>query len=458
MNIEEERHTERLVRRSTYRSVFVFATILVLSITVLYILLGNIEIYGDLSLVNYKGPINSSALFYSNPFLGNNTYHAPDCACSVKNLNNTGNQCSFLLDYSVLIHGIDIPNTLKSIPCLLFDHWLNHSAPIYSIILTVWNQEKAIERVLNGLLSYTNESWELIVVFDQCRDNSIIIVEKIIKNAIRLCHGYRDLCINPSLTHIRLINHPAAVFETSANNIALRATHPFTQYFVIVQDDQIMTHHGWNSLLSAPVRLWRDIFSVSGRCAHSLWSSSAFVGRCHSDIDNPLLLNLEERCSFHIRDTNNRGPLLLHAARTRFLGYFDEFNLYLGEDEHDLNFRAYIHRRWLAGFMPLDFEAPLVLGGSRKLIKPQSTAREVIREKMRRHNYQSQKSALKIFMSAAWKNPKPSQSTNIYVTPNITLNLYAYLNESNNLRDFTSSHDEKRPLPKQLKCTKWHLS
>lgn len=38
----------------------------------------------------------------------------------------------------------------------------------------------------------------------------------------------------------------------------------------------------------------------------------------------------------------------------------------LGDDDHDLHARAWVQHKWVAGWMPLDFTAPLTLGGTRR--------------------------------------------------------------------------------------------
>jgi hypothetical protein len=142
------------------------------------------------------------------------------------------------------------------------------------------------------------------------------MVEKIISDFIHKC-SQSTACPNPGLVHIRLINQMSGVSETTSNNIGMRASHATTSYFILVQDDIIIRQDGWNSILAVPPRLWIDVFSVSGRCGHGFLNDGAFTGRCGEDINLPLRMSRAEKCVFYVRDTGNRGPLLLHAARTR---------------------------------------------------------------------------------------------------------------------------------------------
>jgi len=67
-----------------------------------------------------------------------------------------------------------------------------------------------------------------------------------------------------------------------------------------------------------------------------------------------------------VRDTVNRGPLTVRLDRMQQLGYFDEYHFVLEDDDHDLSSRAYFWYGWKAAVLPLDFEAPLSLGATRR--------------------------------------------------------------------------------------------
>jgi glycosyltransferase involved in cell wall biosynthesis len=367
------------------------------------------------------------------------------CFCSSRELNQThdnGKECSFILDRSVLIHHPPMLPHLQRTPCLLMDEWLLNISPVHSVILTVWNQERMISKTLSALLKYTHEWWELIVVFDQCHDKSILIVENMIKTFISRC-SQSTACPNPSLVHIRLINQISGVSETTSNNIGMRASHVNTTYFILVQDDIVVRQDSWNCILAVPVRLWTDVFSVSGRCGHRLWNmhGGRSIGRCNTDIDSSLKMSLTERSTFYVCDTGNRGPLLLHAARTRLLGYLDEMNYWLGDDEHDLNFRAYALNRWVAGFQPIDFDAPLEFGGIRRKTSVSMTSEDVQYRELRIARRNLRLGALYKFQSHQWENTRVM----IVLRPGLaSIDFHTYMKDEKNFIDITKSHDEKR--------------
>ena len=373
------------------------------------------------------------------------------CFCSnhsQNETNHTGKECSFILDRSVLIHRPPLLAHLQKTPCLLMDEWLSNIRPIYSVILTVWNQERLIDQTLRALLNHTREWWELVVVFDQCRDQSISIVKNIVQTFINQCNQPMT-CRNPHLVHIRLINQISDVAETTANNIGMRASHTDTAYFILIKDDTVVRQNGWNSLLAIPLRLWTDVFSVSGRCAHDFWSigNHGSIGRCGVDVDSPLWMSCAERSNFYVRDSGNRGPLLLHAARTRLLGYLDEKNYWLGDDDHDLNFRAFASNRWVAGFQPLDFDAPLEFGGTRRKVGIPMTTEDIQYRNLRIDQKDKKLGAVHQFRSRKWRKG----NVTIELSPNIAaINFHTYMKDRKNSNDLQNGHDHTRPIPSDI--------
>lgn len=340
------------------------------------------------------------------------------------------------------IIGADPGAPLQLPACLALDHWLPASAallldanvtprllvaaPVHSISMTVFNQEEAVVPHLAAALELaaSDEPFELVVVFDDCRDRSIALAHAYLSRASRLCwedhssalaargedraaeatraawltsdipamHSMHSAsegsgggaaaallralvrCPNPALVHVRTLIQPTPVWEATANNIGMRVAHPSAQFLLLLQDDMLMQARGYNARLALPLRLWPDVFAASARCAHALYSALPWglgkAGRCGKEITEPLHASADVRCRFHVRDSCNRGPLLLSHARARELGFFDEVHFHLDFSDHDLMARAYLQRRWVVGWMPLDFAAPLLLGATRRPLPP----------------------------------------------------------------------------------------
>lgn len=255
----------------------------------------------------------------------------------------------------------------QSQPILLSGMTLYGNAPEYSLVIAVYNQEGVVGRHLDLILNNTVGWWELIIVMDGCIDNSKQEVIESVQDwhyAHRQCNF--DSCSPGCLVRFQIIDQQTPVDETSANNIGMRAADPRASFFVLLQPDMFIFELGWNVALSLPMKMWDDVFSVSARCAHN-FNGDASVGLCGQNVDTGFKsISLSMRQTFHVRQTNNRGPLLLNATRTIRLGYLDEVSFHRGDDDHDLNSRAWFFGRWVSGFYPVLFRAPLKDGATRR--------------------------------------------------------------------------------------------
>ena len=65
---------------------------------------------------------------------------------------------------------------------------------------------------------------------------------------------------------------------------------------------------------------------------------------------------------------------MLHRSRLQELGYLDEANFYLDDSDHDLFARAYHFKKWVCGYMPIEFSSPLCDGSTRKKRDHKNTA------------------------------------------------------------------------------------
>ena len=281
--------------------------------------------------------------------------------------------------------------------------------PVFSVLLNVWNRERQVRTALVQLLKLTREPWELIVFVDGASDGSLRAVNAVLDELLAppgwpacaasadevaaragdvwpngtaaasvgevglACHlrGAPPLPLVRALV-LALPTTAASMQETFANNVQMRvaaaAAAAPPEFLVIVQDDQLMTLPGWNVALAAPARAFVDVFSVSARCAHS-WPEygDAAGAKCGDSlaVQAPLEAGAPAgHWSFHVRDSGNRGPLLLRARAARELGFLDEVHFAgmwtRGNDDHELNKRAYGYGAWpprrlVSGVLPIPY-------------------------------------------------------------------------------------------------------
>lgn len=232
-----------------------------------------------------------------------------------------------------------------------------------SINLTVHNKEFLLNRVLAGIKNNTVVPYELVIVLDGCSDKSESIVDEFQR-------------FNPQITIKKLF--APNVFETKANNIA--AINSSGDYIFIVQDDMIIKELDWTTRMLKPLKQFNDVFSVTARTAHNwifnhhtkdLYDNN-FDGSRWSDIlihtDHANKSNID-RNTFAIRDSVNRGPLLLSHSVFKSLNYFDEIFAPLDLDDHDLMYRAY-KKGYKSGCYWIDYESKDEWGSTRENNKP----------------------------------------------------------------------------------------
>jgi glycosyltransferase involved in cell wall biosynthesis len=227
-----------------------------------------------------------------------------------------------------------------------------------SIILTVHNKDWLVERVIHSIAKYTHGSYELIVVFDGCTDAS----EQVAREALSNIGIAAKILYTPD------------VFETMANNTGLRAA--TGDHVIIIQDDMVINEDGWNKRLLRPITEFSDVFAVTARTSHNwVYNPRSIHDSMKENLDNcwcDILVHTDHadrkilpRGVFAIRDSVNRGPLLLRHDVMEKLDYFDEEFAPQDMDDHDLCFRAYKELGLLAGCYWLDIISEHAWGGTR---------------------------------------------------------------------------------------------
>lgn len=224
----------------------------------------------------------------------------------------------------------------------------------YSIIIPVHNQEEIIcTNILSVIYNVVGE-FEIIIVFDNCTDSSEErVVERFRNFDFRKTELKRFICIS----------QPTPIFETSCENIGFRISKG--KYVMNLQSDMRIMTYAFNYILSNPFRKYEDVFSVSGRCTHEWPFYGKGFGKIGEMIERPLSLDFTQMNKFFIMDTSNR-PLMFLKSRLEELGYLDESNFVLGDDDHDINMRAKIQKNWITGYVPIEFYSPLSHGTMRK--------------------------------------------------------------------------------------------
>jgi len=230
---------------------------------------------------------------------------------------------------------------------------------MFSIILTVHNKDYLINEVLTRIKTNTIGVYEIIVVVDCSTDNSDHLIDNFIKQN-------KNIKINKFITD--------DVFETKANNVGLKNSSG--DYCIIVQDDMLINEIDWNNRLLKPIKEYSDIYAVTGRHSHNwVYNKNSVHQYLEEDLDNcwcDILLATDvagkeniNRDTFAIRDTVNRGPLLIRHDILQKVNYLDEYFAPQDMDDHDLSYRVYKQTGLMAGCYWLDIISEHSWGGTR---------------------------------------------------------------------------------------------
>lgn len=221
-----------------------------------------------------------------------------------------------------------------------------------SIILCVFNKEFLIKKVIDSIIeNKSNNTKELIIVFDGCTDKSEEIAIEALKNV-------KDINI--------IIEHAPNVFETKANNIALKLS--TCNYSMIIQDDMLIQEKDFDARMLKPF-MFKDTFTVTSRLAHNDYINkigNLTWGEFAGYDPYNLTINPSYRNIFTIRDICNRGPLLVDNEKIQKLNYFDEIFYPQQYDEHDICFRAWKLYNWVSGSFWIKWYSKEEWGGSRQ--------------------------------------------------------------------------------------------
>ena len=225
---------------------------------------------------------------------------------------------------------------------------------IYSVVMPIYNQEDIIVENLKSIIENTLGNFEIILILDFCFDATE-------KNLMAFLENYKNAPNN--FIQITIFkNSDKPLFETKCDNIGFK--YASGKYSLEIQADMKMTERGYNLQLTRPFKIYDNVIAVSGRCAHNL-SNSEGIGKIDGNIDKSIADLDVSRDLFYVFETCNRGPLLIDNEKLKELNYLDEDEYFLDNSEHDLMVRAYLEKRYICGYVAMDFHAPLHLGSMR---------------------------------------------------------------------------------------------
>lgn len=209
------------------------------------------------------------------------------------------------------------------------------------IVISIYNQEKIIERILAGVCRNTLTPFNLILVFDGCVDQTkpkaLAWLEK-----------------NRPEHMLELITRDAPnVYETKATNIGLKLGKE--DYIITIQDDMEIQEPGWEVRMTYPIRKYDDVFSTGAYVAHDPDYDRFFPPIEHYSRARGRKYFNADRNVFYIRDIAMRSPVAFRADYLRKLNYLNEAYAPSTLDEADSQMRAWDQFGLRSGLYWIDY-------------------------------------------------------------------------------------------------------
>ncbi len=211
------------------------------------------------------------------------------------------------------------------------------------ILVTIFNQEEIIEKVLFGIFRNTTTPFNLILIFDGCSDRTK-------PRAL----AYIDR-VKPKLLKELITKDTPNLFELRANNFGFKLAK--SKYLITLQDDMVIGEYGWERRLTYPIRVFDDVLGVTARIAEDLkpmenWNQQ-YINRVGRE------LGILSRDIFAIRDTINRGPIAFRVDYLKELNYLNDRYAPGALDDLELSLRAWKLKKWKVGTFWIKYTSKL---------------------------------------------------------------------------------------------------
>jgi len=262
------------------------------------------------------------------------------------------------------------------------------------ISIPVKNQESIIEKVLMSLSQNIGMNYSIGLLFDNCTDNSLQASFDVIKS---------KLVMDPYIKKVYILKSYDELFESTCENILFKFCE--NNFFVSLQADiyfydLTFLNRAINAFLKIP-----ELFALSGKAIvpfKIVSPKKKLVSRIIKLLTQPIIVSssLSSRIKLGINRsylqyfgdlsqspysemvfTNKqlatvnfgeaviRGPVIWRSILFQRFKGFDDVAFYLGRDDCDLSFRAFLDG-YRVGYLPCKFKSFYEEGTTRKIRTP----------------------------------------------------------------------------------------
>jgi len=139
-------------------------------------------------------------------------------------------------------------------PLLCFDMEYSHVNPALTFVLTTFNQEFLINKVIHSIVDHSSLPSELIIIDDKSEDETLSKILKMVGDE-NWDYGH--------LSKVSVYRNTTSRFETFCDDFGIRLAK--TDHVVLVQSDVILTEKKFDTTLIASLKYFPDIMMVSAR-------------------------------------------------------------------------------------------------------------------------------------------------------------------------------------------------
>jgi glycosyltransferase involved in cell wall biosynthesis len=164
---------------------------------------------------------------------------------------------------------------------LCFNMEYSHVAPSLTFVLTTFNQESLIEKVIESIINYSNMPSELIVIDDRSEDRTLSTIINLVRD---------KNWENGAVSRVSIYSNKISRFETYCDDFGIRLAK--TDYVVLVQSDVILTEEKFDTKLITALKHFPDIMMISARGTEPIQPVANFFQNSNGSVIGLGLLTL----------------------------------------------------------------------------------------------------------------------------------------------------------------------
>lgn len=266
------------------------------------------------------------------------------------------------------------------------------------VVMPIYNASHILSNSLAGLSSSISQNSHVILILDNCHDQSELLCTSWFSNQIKKKSTF-GITIYKTLT---------SMHETRCDNFAFQ-NHKAKIAYLEVQADIVLEESDLDIKLAKCFKLYPELFAISGRGTH-LWQLPYnpklrprvifeilidIFGRTRTkknyklnlsageileldDIDfyenwgfgkigihTEAKVEVNQKRKIYLSETVMRGPISFNANALQRLNYLNEKAHPLAGDDHEVTLRAWLDLGLRSGYMPIAYESQIEWGADR---------------------------------------------------------------------------------------------